>query len=58
MLRCVKEVQEKLAAIDLFKGKNASCGSFLKGYKMRILYFFIKEIIASYDHHEQLNPKN
>ena len=54
MLRCVKEVQEKLAAIDLFKGKNASCGSFLKG----ILYFFIKEIIASYDHHEQLNPKN
>ena len=24
---------------------------------MRILYFFIKEIIALYDHHEQLNPK-
>ena len=29
MLRCVEEVQEKLVALDLFKGKNATCGLFL-----------------------------
>ena len=51
MLCCVEEVQEKLAAIDLFKGKNTSYEVFLEGLKVYILYFFIKEIITSYDHH-------
>ena len=41
MLCCVEEVQEKLAAIDLFKGKNTSYELFLerlKGVHSLLLY--------------------